>query len=134
LNDPTRKGDPGIIDPSTPRNPALSSTQKTVDTKGIILGFILMLFLSLQPVLAKTPSTDPVNETKKTEEMAAVKKMEQRLQEIKALDKSELSRDERKELRKEVRDIRKSMADISGGVYVSAGALIIILILLIILA
>ncbi len=53
-----------------------------------------------------------------------------RLYEIKAMDKSNLSSVERKDLRKEVRSIRK---DLGPGIYISAGALIIIIILLIIL-
>jgi hypothetical protein len=131
INDPTRKGDPGIIDPTTPQNPALLSTEKIKNTKGIVLGFMLILFLSLQPATAKNTSVDPVAAT--TEEKAAVQQMMNRLQEIKAMDKSDLKPAERKALRKEVRGIREKMAETSGGIYLSAGALIIIIILLIIL-
>ncbi len=55
-----------------------------------------------------------------------------RLDEIKAMNKSGLNSSEKKELRKEVRAIRARLTD-GGGVYISAGALIIIVILLIIL-
>jgi hypothetical protein len=55
-----------------------------------------------------------------------------RLSEIKAMDKSNLTAPEKKELRKEVRSIREQLKDIGGGVYISAGAIILILILLII--
>ena len=55
-----------------------------------------------------------------------------RLEEINGMNKSALSRTEKKALRKEVRTIERSLRDIGGGVYISAGAIIVILILLII--
>ena len=56
-----------------------------------------------------------------------------RLEEIKTIDKSELKREDKRMLREEVREIKKKMAEASGGIYLSAGALIVIIILLIIL-
>jgi len=53
----------------------------------------------------------------------------QRLEQIEALDKSQMSSAERKALRKEVKQIKRAR----GGVYLSAGAIIIIVILLILL-
>ena len=59
--------------------------------------------------------------------------LETRLLAIQALDKTDLSRTEKKQLRNEVTFIQKKMVASSGGVYISAGAIIIIVILLIIL-
>lgn len=60
--------------------------------------------------------------------------MLQRLQEIKGMDKSELTRSEKKDLRKEVLGIKKERKAMSGGVYLSVGAiLIVVLVLLLIL-
>ncbi|MFI5218581.1 MAG: hypothetical protein ACHQNT_03750 [Bacteroidia bacterium] len=56
-----------------------------------------------------------------------------RLEEIKLIDKSELSFAEKRELRKEVRTIRSELKAISGGVYLSATAIIIILLALILI-
>jgi hypothetical protein len=56
-----------------------------------------------------------------------------RLEEINELSKKELTKTEKKGLRKEVQQIKARLADIGGGVFISAGALILILILLIIL-
>ncbi|MFM9911081.1 MAG: hypothetical protein ACKVOW_17200 [Chitinophagaceae bacterium] len=56
-----------------------------------------------------------------------------RLAEIKSVDKSNLSVSERKALRKETRGIKRDLKHISGGVYVSATAIILIAILLIVL-
>lgn len=68
------------------------------------------------------------------EESEAVKALTLRLEEIKAIDKSTLTRAEKKELRKEVRAIKHEVKKISGGVYISATTLIVLLILIIILA
>ena len=56
-----------------------------------------------------------------------------RLNEINAMDKSELNSSEKKQLRKEVRGIKSSLNQLGEGVYLSVGALIIILLLLILL-
>jgi Ribonuclease G/E len=56
-----------------------------------------------------------------------------RLDEIKAMDKTDLNSAERKELRKEVRDIKKELKEMNGGVYISVGAAIIIILLLILI-
>ena len=69
----------------------------------------------------------------KPAESAEVKALELRLNEINAMDKSKMKSAEKKSLRKEVKSINHKMRDISGGVYVSAGALILILILLVVL-
>ncbi len=57
----------------------------------------------------------------------------ERLNEIKAMDKSHLTKLEKKELRNETRSLKTKMKDIGGGVYLSGGAIIIIIILLILL-
>jgi hypothetical protein len=56
-----------------------------------------------------------------------------RLGEINAMDKSALSRSEKKILRREVNSIKKNLNDNYGGVYISVGGLILVLLLLIIL-
>jgi hypothetical protein len=66
-------------------------------------------------------------------ESAEAKALVERLNEIKAMDKTKLKSNEKKNLHKEVRTIKRRLKDISGGLYISAGTLIIILILLVIL-
>jgi hypothetical protein len=56
-----------------------------------------------------------------------------RLNEINAMDKSDLNSSDKRNLRREVRSIEKQLRETSGGVYISVGALIIIVLLLIIL-
>ena len=57
----------------------------------------------------------------------------QRLNEIKTMDRTEMTSLERKNLRNEVKEIKSEMKAISGGVYLSVGAIIIVILLLILL-
>lgn len=84
-------------------------------------------------VQATTATPVPVTATTTNPAPPEVQRLLDRLDEIKAMDKSNLTRDEKKALRKEVRATKKQLAAVSGGVYISAGALILILILLVIL-
>lgn len=59
------------------------------------------------------------------------KQIESRLVEIKNIDKTNLTKAEKKELRKEVKSLKKEAA--SQGIYLSIGAVIIIILLLILL-
>ncbi|HSD06335.1 MAG TPA: hypothetical protein VLC96_03740, partial [Flavobacterium sp.] len=56
-----------------------------------------------------------------------------RLEEIKKMDKSNLTRAEKKELREEVKTIKANLKATGHGVYLSIGAIIIIVLLLILL-
>lgn len=92
-------------------------------------------FLSLIPTITKAESGK--NATDKVEMTAENKLKEQkimsRLEEIKALDKTNMTHAEKKELRKEVKTLKTNLAQLSGGVYLSVGAIIIIVLLLILL-
>lgn len=92
------------------------------------------LLLSLTPIqlnAAMAVSTVPV--TTKTVEPLEVRTLTARLDEINAMDKSNISSHEKRQLRKEVRSIKSQLRRVSGGVYLSAGAIIIILLLVILL-
>jgi peptidoglycan hydrolase CwlO-like protein len=98
---------------------------------------IMMMILSLciMPNVVSANSTEPITNTaaSSTTVPADVQVMYDRLEEIKKTDKSEMSRTERKELRKEVKEIKSELKARNGGVYLSVGAIIIIVLLLIIL-
>lgn len=96
----------------------------------------MLLFTFMNPSLnaATKFNSDPITETTtRTVENTEAKNLMSRLDEIKAMDKSKLSSAEKKELRKESRMIKKQLKAIGGGVYLSAGAIIIIALLLILL-
>lgn len=63
-----------------------------------------------------------------------IEKLEARVQEINAMDLSSMTRTEKREVKKELREIQKENKTMGGsGVYLSVGAIIIILLLLILL-
>jgi hypothetical protein len=94
--------------------------------------FISMLILPSQmrannlPVKSSSPIESPV-------ETARAQILLDRLDQIKSLDKKDISTTEKKALKQETKSIKKELKQISGGVYLSAGTLIIILLILIIL-
>jgi len=92
------------------------------------------LSLTLIPLQSNAATTEPSSSlvVPKPAEAAEVKTLELRLYEINAMDKTKLKSSEKKEIRKEVRSIKRELREIGGGVYISAGTLILILVLLII--
>ncbi|MFL1012498.1 hypothetical protein [Flavisericum labens] len=95
---------------------------------------IMLLSFSLIPNTALANENPPVHTKEKTNEIPTeIRTMLNRLNEIKDMDKSDLSRGERKELRKEVRTMKKAVRRSGNGLYISSGAIIIILLLIIIL-
>lgn len=98
----------------------------------MVLFFILMN--TTVSAYSATSGNDPVtsNSTAKTEDVVGQQLVE-RLKEIKAMDKSNLTRAERKALRKEVKEIKNELVVNHKGVYLSVGAIIIIILLLILL-
>jgi len=94
--------------------------------------YLMILMLSLGVFTAMNASEiNPAPES--TEIPAEVKVLLDRLEEIKNMDRSELERAEKKALRKEVRAIKSQIRSTGNGIYITSGALIIILILIIIL-
>jgi len=96
---------------------------------------VMVLSLSIIPttIFAKENKTE-INTLEAPKEIPAeVRVMLNRLDEIKEMDKSALSRSEKKELRKEVKTIKKNLKKSGQGIYLSASAIIIILLILILL-
>ena len=95
---------------------------------------ILIMSISFFPntmTAAGNPSNTPVAEP--LEVPAHVQVQLVRLNEIKAMDKSDMTSSEKKALRKEVKVIKSSLRDSNSGIYLSVGAIIIIVLLLILL-
>ncbi|MCG2612379.1 hypothetical protein LZZ90_12760 [Flavobacterium sp. SM15] len=104
---------------------------KTPFLKTVLLFVVMSITLAAYPL---SKEIDPIttNNNPKTEDVRGQQLVE-RLKEIKAMDKSEMSRSEKKELRKEVKAIKKELAMSHNGIYLSVGAIIIIILLLILL-
>ena len=103
--------------------------------KSILLVFVLFFTMSGTMIFAgeKAASADvemlavPVIENKSMNEEIA--SMNERLEEIRDMDKSEMSAKDKKELKKEL----KAMKNTSGGIYIGAGTLILVILLIVIL-
>jgi hypothetical protein len=67
------------------------------------------------------------------EEELRLEEISERVAEIKAMDFAKMSKAEKRELRKELREINKETKALSGGVYLSVGAIIVILLILILI-
>jgi hypothetical protein len=98
----------------------------------LLATFMSLTFLPLQlnaitsesnSMIASKPS-DPSDSTD-------VKVLMLRLDEIKAIDKSGLKSSEKKELRKETHSINQEIRHSHGGIYISSGAIIIVLLIII---
>jgi hypothetical protein len=95
---------------------------------------MMVLSLSLLPSTISAAEKNITAITANTKEVPAeIKVMYNRLEEIKAMDKSSMTSVEKKELRKEVRTIKATLRSSNSGIYLSVGAIIIIILLLILL-
>ena len=103
--------------------------------KKITLSFMIIILSFIAfPTAAFAVSNPPAGSTTvPTEVPAKVQALYDRLEDIKKIDKSEMTRLEKKTLRKEVRAIKSELRTTNNGVYLSIGAIIIIVLLLILL-
>ncbi|WAC41364.1 hypothetical protein [Pedobacter sp. SL55] len=100
--------------------------------KKIIYPLLLLVTLTFNLNFAVAASDKPKTELT-AEQRVELNRIISRVDEIKAMDKSKLTREEKKELRKELREMKKKANSMSGGVYLSVGAIIIIILLLILI-
>ena len=101
--------------------------------KLIIYGMICILGFTMTPIASQARPHPAATNSATPVENPQAQVLISRLEEIKALDKTELTSSERKALRKEVKSIKKELKTMDQGVYLSVGAIIIIVLLLILL-
>jgi hypothetical protein len=102
--------------------------------KSLFLLLLTLATLCISPASVYAGPTDPVTTTHNDPAAAErAKVLLNRLEEIKAMDKSKMTRAEKKALRKEVRAIKSELRTTGNGIYLSIGAIIIIILLLILL-
>ncbi len=92
---------------------------------------IALALLSLMPVQMKAEAKNSPSDPIENLNSADVEALANRVEEIKAMDKSNLTRPEKVQLRKELRSIKHKLDD--GGVFISAGALLVVIIILLII-
>jgi hypothetical protein len=105
--------------------------------KKLLVIALLSVAVALPTTQAAANSVEPLTKEKvatmtEAEKKARVEEIKARVYEIKAMDKSNLTRAERKSLRHELKDLKKQAAAVQG-IYLSVGAVIIIILLLILI-
>lgn len=91
-----------------------------------------LFFTSAEGVLAREGK--PTNNKELTaEQQVRLNEITRRVEEIKAMDLKSLSRSDRKELKNELLKLKKEAKVMKGGVYLSVGAIIIIILVLILI-
>lgn len=81
----------------------------------------------------KNPKKERVADMTEGQRAARLEEIRGRVNEIRNMDRSEMTKAERKALKKELRDMNKEAKAIKGGVYLSVGAIIIIILVLILI-
>lgn len=104
----------------------------------ILLIFLIVMLFNVPFIKAAENSkeiyhTTLVEPSKKTNKLSdeEIRNLTDRLEKIMKMDKSSLSKEEKRELRKEVRDIKKKL-DV-GYIYISGTAILIIILILLLL-
>lgn len=101
--------------------------------KKIIYSLALIFTLSIGANTVSAAGKNRAKTEMTAEQKVQLERIVNRVDEIKSMDKSDLSRAEKKELRKELRELKSQARAIGGGVYLSVGAIIIIILLLILI-
>lgn len=108
--------------------------------KTIFFALLMIMSMSASTVFAgnlnpknaiENPAIPAKTDTKLTEAQAT--KLKDRVEEIRNMDKSNMSASEKLALRKEVKEIKQTVKKDGGYVYIGTGTLILIVVLLIIL-
>jgi hypothetical protein len=81
----------------------------------------------------KTPKKERVADMTDEQKAARIEEITTRVNEIKDMNKSSLTKADRKALKKELKEMNKEARVIKGGVYLSVGAIIIIILVLILI-
>ncbi len=101
--------------------------------KKLIYTLTAAIMLSLSVNISTAAAKEPAKQLTE-QQQAQVQEIQRRVEEIRSMDKSDLTRQERKELRTELREMKQQANAISGGgVYLSVGAIIIIILILILI-
>ena len=101
--------------------------------KTIFIALLAIFSLSAAPVFAAKTSASKTTEatTKLTEE--EVSNYRARVEEIREMDKSELSSTEKKELKSELKEIKETMRKDGSYIYIGGSTLLVIIIILLII-
>ncbi len=99
--------------------------------KFITVLLLSMCTLNILPAFAGDGT--PIAKTEKPSNAAHAQQVLTRLIEIRDMDKSNLTSSEKKALRKELKEMKKEIRKNSNGIYLSVGAIIVVILLLILI-
>lgn len=106
-------------------------TKKMKKSTYLLITMVLLLSVFPTGIFASEKTSEIIENPK--EIPIEVQAMFNRLDEIKMMDKSKLNTIQKKELRKEIKTIKAELRTTNNGIYLSVGAIIIIVLLLILI-
>ena len=106
-------------------------TKKMKKSTYLLIKMVLLLSVFPTGIFASEKTSEIIENPK--EIPIEVQAMFNRLDEIKTMDKSKLNTIQKKELRKEIKTIKAELRTTNNGIYLSVGAIIIIVLLLILI-
>jgi len=96
--------------------------------------FLSLMFLITSMAPAAMAETEKKEKPELTaEQQLRLEEIQTRVTEIQAMDFAEMSKDELKEVKMELKELKKEAKQNGGGIYLSVGAIIIILLVLILI-
>ena len=101
--------------------------------KKFIYALVLVFTLGISTNTVSAADNKKAKTELTAEQKVQLEKLMSRVEEIRSMDKSNLSREEKRELRKELREMKAQAGTLNQGVYLSVGAIIIIILILILI-
>jgi CHASE3 domain sensor protein len=102
--------------------------------KKLIYSLAIVIMLGISANTVQAAGITGKNKPELTaEQQVQFNKITERVEEIRNMDKSDMSRTEKKELRKELKEMKEQARAMNGGVYLSVGAIIIIILILLLI-
>ncbi len=101
--------------------------------KKFIYALVLVFTLGISTNTVSAANNKEAKTEMTAEQRAQFEKITSRVEEIRKMDKSNLTRVEKRALRAELRQMKDQARAMSGGVYLSVGAIIIVILLLILI-
>jgi len=101
--------------------------------KKFIYALVLVFTLGISTNTVSAADNKKAKTELTAEQKVQLEKLMNRVEEIRNMDKSNLNREEKRELRKELREMKAQAGTLNQGVYLSVGAIIIIILILILI-
>ena len=101
--------------------------------KKFIYALVLVFTLGISTNTVSAADNKKAKTELTAEQKVQLEKLMNRVEEIRSMDKSNLNREEKRALRKELKEMKEKANTLGQGVYLSVGAIIIIILLLILI-